>query len=156
MKASWMSYVGISLISMTFLAGCQQENVKDQSISTVEPATLTDDEFVDIKWYAQSIDGNKLTNTDTYIQFLEAGIVRGNAGCNRFVARFEEARGSVALKGLLSTHRKCFASVMYRENRLLALLKTAHQYELKPGSLKVYSSNASAPMSFTSKRIASE
>ncbi|AUN33033.1 META domain-containing protein [Niveispirillum cyanobacteriorum] len=94
------------------------------------------------EWQAVSLNGKELpTDNAPSMRFTAAGEVTGQAGCNRFVARFRaDANGiTIASRSAASTMMACPRDVMVREQAFLTALRSIQRHTLDEAGLLVLS-----------------
>ena len=101
-------------------------------------------------WLAEDINGKGVVDIlQTTIEFVEAGKIAGNAGCNRYFGTVTITDKTIEVKPLGMTRMMCPESIMNQEQAFTQVLPTVKRWDIKNGLLFMYADENKAVLRFS-------
>ncbi|MBS99481.1 MAG: hypothetical protein CMI01_12490 [Oceanospirillaceae bacterium] len=142
----WMFVVPLSLI---LLGGCASDGMQRYSEAPTAQRQVTDRQELDGNWTVYAIGPRAVDQRfSPRLAFGDLQRVGGDAGCNRFMGRFElDESGGLIVSDLKVTRRICPDAIMVQEALLLSRLKAVKIGRLTAeGDLLLYHDDQSLPI----------
>ncbi len=144
-----------SMIALLALAaiGCGKEGSAGAGSGSGSAAP---DELIGSTWQLENLAGTAaLPTVVATLEFPEPGKVVGRGSCNRFFGSAQISGTTITIGALGATRMACGEAVDHQETEYLRLLQAAERYELDGATLRVFSTGAAAPLSFTRQSASS-
>ncbi|MFY8094642.1 MAG: META domain-containing protein [Niveispirillum sp.] len=86
------------------------------------------------QWTVTALNGEPVADAGLFLRFTSQGEISGNAGCNRFMARYRaDANGlTIAGRSSASTLMACPREMMLREQAFLSALRSVQTHTVQP------------------------
>ena len=101
------------------------------SLANATEVNMTEFELTDTEWWVEDIDGKGVIDrSHTTLQFLEAGRVAGDTGCNRYNGSVEISGTSISFGPMAGTRKACAPALMDQEMRFYQAVTKVVSWEV--------------------------
>ncbi len=103
----------------------------------------------DTQWQLTAIGSQAVLESPmATLVFQETRRVSGKGSCNNFFGTVEVSGERITVGTVGSTKRACLGGVGEQESRYLGALQKAERFEVKDGTLLIYTSGEASPLKF--------